>query len=207
MHVLLVFLSYSPGYDVFQGGSRHVPAIFPHTCAGRRLLSFMIPEEGRRLLHGKGWKKASCPCRAGSGSASSCRIRRAPCVFSARRTRKACRAFREEGRAYPLRSSTEKAGQKGGRPPLILRLREGTPCTRGWMRSSDGADVGPAGEIPAPGEMPGDLYIRKRGLSSGLLAGTRKKSGARRKKCRPEEGREGGFPVDGLILSVAKLRL
>ena len=124
MHVLLVFLSYSPGYDVFQGGSRHVPAIFPHTCAGRRLLSFMIPEEGRRLLHGKGRKKASCPCRAGSGSASSCRIRRAPCVFSARRTRKACRAFREEGRTYPLRSSTEKAGQKGGRPPLILRLRE-----------------------------------------------------------------------------------
>ena len=227
MHVLLVFLSYSPGYDVFQGGSRHVPAIFPHTCTGRRLLSFIIPEEGRRLLHGKGRKKASCPCRAGSGSASSCRIRRAPCVFSARRTRKACRAFREEGRTYPLRSSTEKAGQKGGRPPLILRLREGTPCTRG-MRSSDGADVGPAGEIPASakrhpmtrplpkpsmgksragGDARRPVYKEKSLSLKRAVAGARKKSGARRKNVARRRGERADSPVDGLILRVAKLRL
>ena len=120
-----------------------------------------------------------------------------------------------------------RRGKRAGVRPLFCASGRERPAP-GGMRSSDGADVGPAGEIPASakrhpmtrplpkpsmgksraGDMPRRPVYKEKSLSlKRALAGARKKSGARRKNVTRRRGERADSPVDGLILRVAKLRL
>lgn len=148
------FLPYSPGYDVFQGGSRYVPAIFPHTCTGRRLLSFIIPEEGRRLLHGKGGESVVSLQGRLRGWLF---LQNPPCsrhLFCPQNKEGMPRLpGRGEGIFFVIFHGEGGAEGRASAPQPASRRREGTPCARGvakfrWSRH------GPAGKIPASAKRP-----------------------------------------------------